>query len=119
MENEKKLPTAAQELTDEEMDKVVGGANDRKVLVKTEYSFGYVYKTYKTYEWKGTDDYQKYLCPNCHRPVHPGGWGRYFCDPCDESWFVERLMEMNPNGGWVCTGEYVVEIDPARDARIR
>ena len=46
MENEKKLPTAAQELTDEEMDKVVGGADDRDVLVKTEYGIGTVCKTF-------------------------------------------------------------------------
>lgn len=119
MENEKKLPTAAQELTDEEMDKVVGGADDRDVLVKTEYGIGTVCKTFDKYKWKGTDDYQKYLYPNCHRPVHPGGWGRYFCDPCDESWFFEGSLEMNMAGGWVYVGQTTVVKDAARDAGIR
>ena len=119
MENEKKLPTAAQELTDEEMDQVTGGADERSVLVKTEYGIGTVCKTFKTYKWKGTDDYQKYLCPRCHRPVHPGSWGRYYCDPCNESWFVENLLEMNMAGGWVCTGESTVVKDAARDFGIR
>lgn len=57
-------------------------------------------ETYVEYEWTGTNDNMKYLCPKCHRPVHPGGWGRYFCDPCDESWFLEGKLEINPNGGW-------------------
>ena len=36
MENEKKLPTAAQELPDEEMDKVVGGTNKHVELIQRE-----------------------------------------------------------------------------------
>ena len=36
MENEKKLPTTAQELTDEEMDKVTGGLKEYSVLLRKE-----------------------------------------------------------------------------------
>lgn len=105
MENEKKLPTAAQALPDEEMDKVAGGANQRSVLLNTEYGIMKARKTYANYVWKGTDDNKKYLCPNCHCPVHPGSWGRYYCDPCNESWYLEGNLEMNPNGGWVFVRE--------------
>ena len=106
MENEKKLPTTAQELTDEEMDKVTGGLKEYSVLLRKEVTWGGIQNVYAVYEWKGTDDNKKYLCPTCHRPVHTGSWGRYYCDPCDESWYFEGSLEMNPNGGWVYAREH-------------
>ena len=50
---------------------------------------------YTDYKWNGTDDSKKWLCPNCGRPVHYGSGWRYYCDPCDESWFVENLRQPN------------------------
>lgn len=105
MESEKKLPTAAQELPDEEMDKVAGGANKRSELIRRDVQWNGILHVYAVYEWKGTDDNKKYLCPNCHRPVHPGSWGRYYCDPCNESWYLEGSLERNPTGGWVYVRE--------------
>ena len=105
MENEKKLPTAAQELPDEEMDKVVGGTNKHVELIQRKPHWNGILHVYAVYEWKGTDDNKKYLCPNCHRPVHPGSWGRYYCDPCNESWYLEGSLERNPTGGWVYVRE--------------
>ena len=110
MENEKKMPTAEateeQALPDEEMDKVTGGLKERSVLLRKEPTWGGIRNVYAVYQWKGTDEYKKYLCPNCHRPVHPGSWGRFYCDPCDESWFCESNLEMNMAGGWVYTHEH-------------
>ena len=105
MLNEENKTTAAQELPDEEMDKVAGGANKRSELIRREVNWNGILHVYAVYEWKGTDDNKKYLCPNCHRPVHPGGWGRYYCDPCNKSWYLEGSLERNPTGGWVYVGE--------------
>ena len=105
MLNEENKTTAAQELPDEEMDKVAGGANKRSELIRREVNWNGILHVYAVYEWKGTDDNKKYLCPNCHRPVHPGGWGRYYCDPCNESWYLEGSLERNPTGGWVYVRE--------------
>ena len=105
MLNEENKTTAAQELPDEEMDKVAGGANKRSELIRREVQWNGILHVYAVYEWKGTDDNKKYLCPNCHRPVHPGGWGRYYCDPCNESWYLEGSLERNPTGGWVYVRE--------------
>ena len=105
MLNEENKTTAAQELPDEEMDKVAGGANKRSELIRREVNWNGILHVYAVYEWKGTDDNKKYLCPNCHRPVHPGSWGRYYCDPCNESWYLEGSLERNPTGGWVYVRE--------------
>ena len=105
MLNEENKTTAAQELPDEEMDKVAGGANKRSELIRRDVQWNGILHVYAVYEWKGTDDNKKYLCPNCHRPVHPGSWGRYYCDPCNESWYLEGSLERNPTGGWVYVGE--------------
>ena len=105
MLNEENKTTAAQELPDEEMDKVAGGANKRSELIRREVQWNGILHVYAVYEWKGTDDNKKYLCPNCHRPVHPGSWGRYYCDPCNESWYLEGSLERNPTGGWVYVRE--------------
>ena len=67
---------------------------------------------YAGYEGKGTGDNKKYLCPSCHRAVHPGSWGRYYCDPCNESWLLESNLELNlASGGWIVkrTGVEITE----------
>ena len=37
---------------------------------------------------------------------YAGSWGRFYCDPCDESRFCESNLEMNMAGGWVYTHEH-------------
>lgn len=32
-----------------------------------------------------------YVCPHCGGLLHEGFFGRLYCDPCDESWFVVSL----------------------------
>ena len=88
------------------MDKVAGGTNKHVELIQRKPHWNGTLLVYAVYEWKGTDDNKKYLCPRCHRPVHTGSWGRYYCDPCDESWYFEGSLEMNPNGGWVYVREH-------------
>lgn len=55
--------------------------------------------TGKYYEWRGNDLDEKYLCPNCRRPVHFGSWLRYYCDPCNGSWLYESSLIPNIAGG--------------------
>ena len=104
MNNEKeqnKIP-AAQELSDAEVSHAVGGADDHTVSQPIiEFGNGRSCIAYQQYRWTGTDNNLKYLCPNCHRPVHYGAGWRYYCDSCDESWFFEENLEMNmSNGQW-------------------
>ena len=108
MKNEKHLNEnpAFQELPDESLDAVTGGSDTYTALVSEVSDSEGKHKIYEEYEWKGSNDNLKYLCPRCHRPVHYGGWGRYFCDPCDESWFCESNLKMNPAGGWVFVKRY-------------
>lgn len=55
----------------------------------------------KYYMWIGYDNDDKYLCPNCRRPVHIGSWLRYYCDPCNASWLDEsRLVPSIASGTW-------------------
>lgn len=54
----------------------------------------------KYYQWKGYDIDDKYLCPNCKRPVHFGSWLRYYCDPCNGSWLYESSLVPNIAGGY-------------------
>ena len=76
------------ELTDEELGSIQGGYNKVKAR-------GHFYK------YTGTDLDNKYLCPNCGKPVHQGAGWRFYCDPCDESWFLEsRLLANLDGGGW-------------------
>ena len=84
MSTEKINATAA--VSDEDLDKVTGGLD--YVEIKS---------TGKYYAWNGSDfhDGQKFLCPNCGRPVHYG-WGyRYYCDPCNASWYYEDKLVPN------------------------
>ena len=76
------------ELTDEELGEIQGG-----------YNYAHMGNNY--YEYTGSDPDQKYLCPRCGRPVHKGWGWRFYCDPCDESWFVELALEPNlSSGAW-------------------
>ena len=54
----------------------------------------------KRYEWEGGDINRKYFCPNCGRFVHKGSWGRFYCDPCNESWYMEDFLKPNLDA-WV------------------
>lgn len=86
------------ELSDEELEAVQGGYN-------------YVHEGDKYYVYVGpdTDTDHKYACPNCGGPVHYGAGWRFYCDPCDESWFFENDLDINlESGNWksVTADEY-------------
>ncbi len=55
--------------------------------------------TGKYYKYTGNDKDKKYACPNCGRPVHSGAGWRFYCNPCNESWFCEGLLRPNLNSG--------------------
>ena len=77
------------ELKQEELSEVNGG--------------GYIWWTVnnKHYKYVGKDESQKYVCPKCGKPVHPGTLDRFYCDPCNESWYFERFLEINlKSGAW-------------------
>ena len=75
------------ELSDEELKVVQGGFSYWK-----NNDGGY-------YKYTGSNPDQKYLCPKCGRPVHEGTGWRFYCDPCDESWFFEDKLTPNLNSG--------------------
>lgn len=88
---DEKKPADAFELDDEQLAGVAGGQS-------------YADQDGKHYKYIGNDDTDPdwnncYLCPNCGRPVHYGGWGRYFCDPCDENWYYESKLRLNLSTG--------------------
>ena len=58
------------------------------------------YEVYKRYEWEGGDINRKYFCPNCGRFVHKGSLGLFYCDPCNESWYMEDFLKPNLDA-WV------------------
>ena len=93
-----KKNVAAAAISDESLNKVTGGLDC--VEVKS---------TGKYYRWHHGDkhDNEKFLCPNCGRPVHYGKGWRYYCDPCDASWFVEtRLVPNLKTGLWTEISEW-------------
>lgn len=82
---------APENLTDSELDEVTGG-----------YIFTHDKTTDKYYRWGNGDENKRFLCPNCKRPVHKGGWDRFYCDPCDASWYdLHRLRPNIAAGGWI------------------
>lgn len=89
------------ELTEEELHGVAAGATSFREYTSVVRDGTNVTANYVDYEWRGTDENQKYLCPNCQRPVHYGTAWRYYCDSCNESWFFESLLKLNKAGGWV------------------
>lgn len=93
--DEKKTPKA-QELADEELERVSGGQTH----------FATTDGRYFTYIGKSGDDREylkdfnrRYCCPRCKRPVHYGVGDRYYCDACDESWYYESKLLLNLAGG--------------------
>ena len=98
--DEKKLE-GAQELNDGQLEGVAGGQMECSYNGKR---YKYVGRLYEA--GSGKSDYKEdwdkcYLCPNCGRPVHYGTGFRYYCDPCDESWFYEsKLIPNLTTGMW-------------------
>lgn len=72
-------------LNDTDLNEVTGG-----------YEYIEVASSGRYYHWTGASHSDsKYLCPNCKRPVHRGSWSRYYCDPCDASWYNESPLIPN------------------------
>ena len=93
------------ELTDEELGEIQGG-----------YNYAHMGNNY--YEYTGSDPDQKYLCPRCGRPVHKGWGWRFYCDPCDESWFVELALEPNlSSGAWTSISKEEYDRKTGADAK--
>ncbi len=84
-------------LKDFELDMVAGGST--KVHNETTGKYYRYYGSmdaYGTYSTAGT-----FCCPNCNRVVHKGSWGRWYCDPCNESWyFTGKLIPNMESGLW-------------------
>lgn len=80
------------EMTDQDLEKVQGGGM-------------YWYKDIKNdkyYRFIGNDDKdmnRKFVCPKCGRRVHYGKAWRFYCDECNESWFLEENLKPNLNSG--------------------
>ncbi len=80
----------AAQISDDELAGVAGG-----------YNLTYDEATGKYYAWEGSDTNTKYVCPKCGRPLKAGFMNfKFYCDPCDESWFFEGKLNPNLNGGW-------------------
>lgn len=83
MSTEKNANVAA--IPDEELGRVAGGMDWYQDKRHNKY-----------YKWDGGDNKnEKYRCPNCGRVLHYGAGWRYYCDPCDESWFYESGLVLN------------------------
>lgn len=96
MENEKKPPITARELSDEEVSRAAGGT-----FFGLNQESGTAEQTPD--QWTGRDDSGEYRCPLCHRPVQRDLLGRYRCDACGKSWFDKSKLERNLDGGWIKT----------------
>ena len=102
-EETKKIAGGMTELPDEELDQVVGGKDTHYELVDRKYVGPWgkcPMDVIKVYKWEGGDINRKYFCPNCGRFVHKGSWGLFYCDPCNESWFLEDWLVPNLDA-WV------------------
>ena len=113
MDNQKhrdEMPTASQGISVGKSGRGAGDACSFSVQTGQITTASGYKRQFDEYEWVGTDDNLKYICPNCHRPVHPGAGRRYYCDPCDESWYFESDLDMNmSSGGWVFKRKYEKE----------
>ncbi len=90
MNDSKNMDGAAIEVADEILGEVNGG-----------YDKYHDSSAEKYYIWNGNSrTAEKYLCPNCGRPVHYGSGWRYYCDPCNESWFFESSLRPNIAAGY-------------------
>ena len=46
--------------------------------------------------YSGPKDYNHiYLCPICGNTVHWGSWSRWYCDPCNTSWYDKSKLLAN------------------------
>lgn len=79
------------QLTEEELERIQCGTNY------------YVDGTNnRFYQYIGDDEKdrdRKYVCPICGTRLHYGKAWRYYCDPCNKSWFLERYLQANLNSG--------------------
>lgn len=87
---DEKKPTEPQEISDEELGSVTGGAT---LHMKDDKYYAYVGST-STEDWNNS-----YLCPNCGRPVRYTNLGRFHCDACDETWWFEYKLTINTETG--------------------
>ncbi len=64
-------------------------------------TYTHVTSTDKYYMWTSSPFTRdgKYLCPRCKRPVHYGAGCRFYCDPCNCSWWNEDLLLPDPSSG--------------------
>ena len=103
-EETKKVAGEMAELPDEELDQVVGGKDTHDEYIGENKNGGLwgtcTMNVFKRYKWEGGDINRKYFCPNCGRFVHKGSWGRFYCDPCNESWYMEDFLKPNLDA-WV------------------
>ena len=84
-------------LNDSELEDVAGG--DSKFHCSTNDKY-YRYLSHEDISY-GKSAPGAYLCPNCRRIVHKGSWGRYYCDPCNASWYhINRLVPNMESGLW-------------------
>lgn len=82
--------TAPEQLSDEELATVTGGATLH--MYDGRY-FAYVGSS-------STDDWNKsYVCPKCGKPVRYNKLGFFKCDSCDESWWFECNLTINTETG--------------------
>ena len=99
MANEKKL--TASPIADKDLAEVAGGGETIYVASKNKY-----YRYSPNYR----NMYEKYLCPNCGRPVTPDFLCiKWSCKPCDSSWVFEFRLKPNIAAGgwrWVTKEEY-------------
>lgn len=85
--NEKE-PEDVRELSEEDLKEAVGGRNHCYWYWDGEYWFWDAGLTTKACN-------ERYLCPKCGGPLH-FSWGfRYYCDPCNDSWYWEDSLIPN------------------------
>lgn len=90
MEEKQPVPDGVEELADDQLKGIVGG----QTLAREDYKYYKYVGTNSDEDWNAS-----YLCPNCGRPVHYGGYGFFFCDPCDEKWWEELSLKLNLQSG--------------------
>lgn len=78
------------ELSDKELSTVSGGV----LKMSTDYAY-YVFVG----DYNKESDYNNvYSCPYCGRTLHWGSWSRWYCDPCNTSWYDQSKLLANLSG---------------------